>query len=229
MRCSTKPTHRNESGSIACPVDAGERGLLPSRGAIFPALQSIGLDPAAVRRAWAALGYGAWTIATLLHIWRQHIEAERQWQAHQYEGYYAKAVDITAYWRPALKGCRTKHYHPQAGRALPAVTMGLIGRVGHLQGQRMAVLTDLVRSDPDDPREATLQARLLERTAETLAEDEMAVLDAGFKIRELHGAKLERWVVRLAKNFTVRLSSRRSRSTQHAYPIQRQGAQARIR
>ena len=82
--------------------------------------------------------------------------------------------------------------------------MGLIGRVGHLQGQRVAVLTDLVRSDPDDPKEAALQASLLKRTAETLAEDEMPVLDAGFKIRELQGAKLRRWVVRLAKNFTTR-------------------------
>ena len=178
--------------------------LLPSRGAIFPALQSIGLDPAAVRRAWAALASGAWTITTLLGIWRQYVEAQHQWQAHQYQGYYAKAVDITAFWRPTLKGCWTTHYHPQARRALPAVTMGLIGRVGDLHGQRMAVLTDLVRSDPDDPRAAALQTRLLKRAAETLAEDEILVLDAGFRVRELQESKPERWVVRLAKNFTAR-------------------------
>ena len=32
--------------------------LLPSRGAVFPALQAVGLVPAAVRRAWAALHSG---------------------------------------------------------------------------------------------------------------------------------------------------------------------------
>jgi hypothetical protein len=61
-----------------------------------------------------------------------------------------------------------------------------------------------VRSDADDPTEAALQANLLKRTAETLAEDEMPVFDAGFKIRALQAAELPRWVVRLAKNFTAR-------------------------
>ncbi len=32
--------------------------LLPSRGALFPALQDSGLEPPEVRRAWAALRYG---------------------------------------------------------------------------------------------------------------------------------------------------------------------------
>lgn len=33
--------------------------LLPSRGALFPALQALDLPPEAVRRAWAAVRYGA--------------------------------------------------------------------------------------------------------------------------------------------------------------------------
>jgi hypothetical protein len=123
---------------------------------------------------------------------------------HQYDGYYAKAVDITAFWRPAWKGCQTKHYHAPAGKALPAVIMGLIGRVGSVGKQRVALLTDLVRSEPDNPAEAMLRANLITRTAETLAEDEIPVFDAGFKIRELQAAKLPRYVVRLAKNFTAR-------------------------
>ena len=178
--------------------------LLSSRGALFPALSTIGLRPAAVRRAWAALWCGAWAISIPLHIWRQHVEGQQRWHVHQYDGYSAKAVDITAYWRPAWKGCKTKHYHPQAGRALSAVTMGLIGRVGSVNGQRVAVLTDLVRSDPDDPSEAILQADLLKQVTETLADDEMPVFDAGFKIRQLQMVQSPRWVVRLAKNFTAR-------------------------
>lgn len=178
--------------------------LLSSRGALFPALSAIGLRPAAIRRAWAALWCGAWAISLPLHTWRQHVEGQQRWHVHQYDGYSVKAVDITAYWRPAWKGCKTKHYHPQAGRALPAVTIGLIGRVGSVNGQRVAVLTDVVRSDPDDPSEAALQANLLKQVAETLADDEMPVYDAGFKVRQLQAVELPRWVVRLAKNVTAR-------------------------
>lgn len=178
--------------------------LLPSRGALFPALQAIGLLPAAVRRGWAAFHSGAWQIAELLVAWEQYVLEQEQWQAHQYDGYYAKAVDLTAYWRPTLRGCLTKHYYPPADKALPAVVLGVIARVGSVNGQRVAIVTHLVRADPDDPSEATLQAAVVRQAAETLAEDEIPVFDAGFKIRELQAAKLPRYVVRLAKNFTAR-------------------------
>jgi hypothetical protein len=178
--------------------------LLPSRGALFPALQAIGLSPAAIRRAWAAFRYGAWQINELLPAWEEYVTAQGQWQEHQYDGYYPKAVDLTAYWRPSLRGLKTKHYYPPAGKALPAVVLGLIARVGSINGQRVAVITNLVHADPDDPSEASLQTRVLLSTAETLNEKEMPVFDAGFKIRELQAAKLLRYVVRLAVNFTAR-------------------------
>lgn len=108
------------------------------------------------------------------------------------------------FWQPALKGCRTKHYHPQAGKALPAIVLGLIARVGSVNGQRVALLNEVVRADPDDPAEASLQAKVVRCTVTTLADDEMPVLDAGFRIRELQAAQLPRYVVRLAKNFTAR-------------------------
>jgi hypothetical protein len=132
------------------------------------------------------------------------VESDQQWQTHQYDGYYPKPVDLTAFWRPSWKECQTKHHHPQAGKALPAVVLGLIGRVGSVVGQRVAVLTDLVRSDPDDPSEAKLQSNLVEKVAKDLKETEMPVFDAGFKIKELQAAELPRYVVRLAKNFTAR-------------------------
>ncbi len=37
-------------------------------------------------------------------------------------------VDVTAFWRPRLQGCPTVHYHAAAGRALPAIPLGLIAR-----------------------------------------------------------------------------------------------------
>ncbi|MCR4406596.1 MAG: hypothetical protein NUW24_06705, partial [Anaerolineae bacterium] len=99
--------------------------LLPSRGALFPALQASGLEPPETRRAWAALRYGDWHIADLLSAWSTYITMQGQWQEHRYGGYRPKAVDLTAYWRPALHGLKSKHYHPGAGKALPAVVLGL--------------------------------------------------------------------------------------------------------
>jgi len=178
--------------------------LHDSRGALFPALQSIGLKDEEVRRAWAAFRYGAWSIEALSKTWREHVESQGEWQASQHAGYHAKAVDITAYWRPTLKGIKSKHYDAQADKALPAVVFGMVGRVGRIGEQRMALLTDLIRAELTDPSETALQTKLLKQVALGLADDEIPVLDAGFKIKALHDAYLERFVVRLAKNFTAR-------------------------
>lgn len=178
--------------------------LLPSRGALFPGLKAIGLSTAAIRRAWAAFRYGAWHISTLLTLWQQYVTEQPHWQALQYEGYVPIAVDITPYWRPALEGCASKHYHPQAGKALQALEFGLIGRVGHVNGQRVTLLTDVLRGELTDASSASLAARLLKRVAVMLAVDEMAVLDAGFKVKAVQAAGISRFVMRGAKNFAAR-------------------------
>jgi len=77
--------------------------LLPSRGALFPALQAMGLPTAAVRRAWAAFRYGAWDIAPLLSAWEQYVSEQDEWRPRRYAGYVPKAVDLTAFWRPQLR------------------------------------------------------------------------------------------------------------------------------
>jgi hypothetical protein len=132
------------------------------------------------------------------------VVGQGEWQASQHAGYYTKAVDITAYWRPTLKGLKSKHYDAEADKALPAVVFGMVGRVGRVGEQRMALLTDLIRADLTDPSETTLQTQLLQQVALNLGNDEMPVLDAGFKLKALYEAGLERCVVRLAKNFTAR-------------------------
>ena len=175
-----------------------------SRGALFPALKSIGLSDAETRRAWAAMRYGSWETKKLLETWRKYVAEQGQWQAARYGGYYLKAVDITAYWRPTLKGLKSKHYHQEADKALPAVVFGLIGRVGRVGPQRLALLTDLVRVDLQAPSKTAGQTQLLQQVVEHLAADEMPVLDAGFKLQALIQAGLKRFVVRLAKNFTAR-------------------------
>jgi hypothetical protein len=178
--------------------------LLTSRGALLPALQAIGLKKAEVRRSWAAFRYGAWAIGTMLQAWRQHVEGQGQWQAHRYAGYIVKAVDVTAFWRPKLKGLKSKHYDSQADKALPAVVVGMVGRVGSVGKQRMALMTDLLCADLDKPCEAAFETQLLATVLLGLAEDEMPVFDAGFKPKALREAGYKRFAMRLAKNFSAR-------------------------
>ncbi len=82
------------------------------------------------------------------------------------------------------------------------MVLGIVTRVGSLNGQRVAVISDLLCADLNSPSEATLKKQLLHQVAQTLADDEIPVLDAGFKIRELQS--LPRYLVRLAVNFTGR-------------------------
>lgn len=178
--------------------------LLTSRGAVFPALLALGLSDAAVRRAWAAFRYGRWTIEHLLRGWKTYVETQGEWEARRHGGYRVRAVDITAFWRPKLNGCPSKHFHALAGRALPAVIVGIVAQVGQVNSQRLAVPTQLLRVRADDGREASLQAELLRTVACDLEDDEVAVLDAGFSLGELHAAGVPRYVVRLARNVTAR-------------------------
>jgi hypothetical protein len=178
--------------------------LLPNRGALHPALKAIGLSEKAIRRAWAAFRGGAWSIVFLLHIWQTHIEGIPAWQHHEYEGYRPVGVDITAFWRPALQGCPSKYYHPQAGKALPAVIMGVVGQTGSINDQRLALPRDFIRVESEDPSKTALQTKLLQMTARKLQDNEIATLDAGFKISQVQAAGLDSYVIRLAKNFTAR-------------------------
>jgi hypothetical protein len=178
--------------------------LLPSRGALFPALKTSGLSDAAIRRAWAAFRGGAWQTAVILRLWRTQIEGMPDWQVHRHEGYRTKVVDTTAFWRPTLHNCPSKHYHPSAQRALPAVVLGIVGEVGEIGGQRIACPHSFVRVQPQDPRESRLWSDTLGHVQENLNSDEIVVVDAGVKIRDLQEAEIDRYEVRLASNFTAR-------------------------
>lgn len=193
--------------------------LLPSRGALFPALQAIGISDAAVRRAWAAFRGGVWQIGVLLPQWRGYIEGLSGWHYHQYEGYRAASVDITAFFRPQLKDCPSKHYYAPAGKALPAVIIGMIGVAGSLNGQRLAVPRDFLRVKPQDPSEKSLQINLLKQVTKKLAEDEVAVMDAGFKLKAVKEAGVKRYVLRLPKNFTARKNKAMPYKGTGCYPI----------
>jgi len=178
--------------------------LLASRGAVFPALKATGLADDAVRRAWAAMRGGVWQMADLLQGWQQQVEALEAFAYHRHGGYRAVNVDLTAFYRPQLTHCPSQHYYAPAGKALPAVILGLVGVTGSLNGQRLAVPREILRVAPDDTSEKSLQTALLKRVKHHLAADEVAVLDAGFKLKALQEAEVQGYVLRLAKNFTAR-------------------------
>jgi hypothetical protein len=177
--------------------------LLPQRGALFPALQATGLSAEATRRAWAAFRKGVWQTAVILRLWQAQIEGLPGWQVHGHEGYRAVAVDITAFWRPALRNCPSKHYHPAANRALPAVIFGVVGVVGQLGDQRLACPLAFERVHPKDTRESRLWQDLLRWVKRHLTAEDVAVMDAGVKLAEVQAADVERYVLRLATNFTA--------------------------
>jgi hypothetical protein len=179
-------------------------GLLPQRGALFPALKASGLSDQAIRRSWAAFRGGVWQTAILLRLWQAQIGGMPGWQVHRHEGYRAVAVDTTAFWRPTLQKCPSKHYHPGAQRALPAVVIGIVCEVGEIGGRRAACPRAFERVVPKDPSESRLWSVMLGHLSKSLAEDEIVVVDAGVKIRDLQEAKIERYVLRLATNFTAR-------------------------
>ena len=178
--------------------------LLSSRGAVIPALSQSGLPDDAARRAWAALAYGAWQSEQLLAGWQQVVSDESCWQAHRHGGYRPVACDLVAFFRPRLKNCLSKHFSSAAGKALPAIVLGLLVSVGSVKGQRLPIPRAFVRAHDSDTSEADLQARLLQKASELLAEDEALVSDRGFAVKEIQQAGIERFVARVASNFTAR-------------------------
>jgi len=178
--------------------------LLPHRGALFPALQSTGIGEPAVRRAWAAFRGGMWQISELMVAWEQYMQEQQRWQPRRYEGYYALAIDTTPFWRPKLQGLFSKYYHSIAEKALPAVILGLVARIGQVEGKRIALPQSIVRVHPKDPSETALKKELLKQVRRVLQALEIMLADAGFRIKDCHEEKIERYLIRLPKNFTAR-------------------------
>lgn len=178
--------------------------LLPNRGAIIPALKSIGLSDEETRRAWAAFGSGVWSIHELCSEFGIYVRKLPDWKERRYEGYLPITVDITAYFRPTLQDCPGVHFHPAAQRALPAINIGLCGEVGELNGQRLALLRRIERANGTEVTEPFLWKMFLPRIAKELKSDEIAVIDAGVKIGAVQKAGITRYVLKQAQNMTAR-------------------------
>lgn len=178
--------------------------LLPSRGALFPALSDFGLEPGALRRAEAGLCYGHFLLDTLVANWTQAVLQEGVFAAHRFEGVEPLACDLSGYFRPQLQAALGQHYHSLAEKALPAVSVGIIGAVGSVHTMRFALPEAIVCQQTDDLSEKALKKRTITRAKELLKPGQAAVFDAGFEPEELLEAGVGDFVVRGATNLSAR-------------------------
>jgi hypothetical protein len=179
--------------------------LLSSRGALFPALTAFGLEPEAVRRAEAALCYGRFQIQDLVDNCNQAVLAEGHFYPHAYGGVRPVPVDLTGFFRPQLQAWVGKHYHSQADKALSAISVGIIGAVGTLGTQRLALPRALLLPEPgDNNSEQALKKRTLAHAKHLLEAGEVGRFDSGFEIEALLESQVDEFIVRAASNFTAR-------------------------
>jgi hypothetical protein len=171
---------------------------------VIPGLSALGLSPAVVRRSWAALGQGAWTAERLLANWQGWVEQEGVWPPHRVGGYHPVAGDTTGFWRPHLRGCPTRHYSAAAGKALPAIPVGILARVGSADGQRLGVPLALVRAPAGEPRPRAHDQALVQEAVARLRAEDVLVVDRAFGVALLQEAAVPAWAVRLPKHFTAR-------------------------
>lgn len=177
--------------------------FLGSRGAIHSALAENGFSDEEVRRGWAALRYGSWSIEELLSEWHLHVAATNEWRVRQYGGYRVKSVDITGFFRSKLQGKVSQHYNGLVGRALPAIVFGVMVSSGQIKEKRVPLVQAIVRCEAGK-READFRFELLQQVATDAQPDEVTAVDAGFTVTELQTAKVKRYVARMAINCTAR-------------------------
>lgn len=178
--------------------------FLSSRGAIFPALQRCGFNRQESYRSWQAMAQGTWGIGQLVRNWRSYVRDQGRWQANRYEGYRALSVDITAFWRPRLQGWQGKFFHGIARRALKGVGFGLLVQVGQVDGHRIPLLKAIIPAGFQTASQDAFKQVVLWHAQQNLAEDEVAVHDAGASVADMQESALPRFVLRLACNCTAR-------------------------
>jgi hypothetical protein len=178
--------------------------LLVSRGAIIPGLYHTGLSKPATLRAWQALRRGGWTIGALLVNWEAAVMRAGRWQPRYHGGYCAVAIDTTGFWRPRLKNCPTTHYDHRAGKALPAIVLGIIGRVGQVGQQRLLLPLGFLRADPTLANEGGLIVALIAKFKEIMQPQDVLVREGGFSLEEILIQGIPRFVAKQARNLTAR-------------------------
>ena len=185
--------------------------FIESGGAVTPAIEAflhrqiedVKEREARTRRGAKALTYGSYNLKELMSKLQEIIKAEGIWKPIVIQGFRVLSVDFTGFRRMAVKKLNTKAYFSDANRAVRAVPIGMIASVGEANGQRIALLKNVTVPDltaNNDETERTKQ--LYKQVAVELENDEMVVLDAGFRLVLAVEAGISSCLIRLATNST---------------------------
>jgi hypothetical protein len=181
--------------------------LLGSRGAIIPALSASGLDRQATMRGWRGVAGGVWQANEMLKRLKEVVAAEGQWEALKIGGLTVKAYDTLGIFRPRLQSGAGKHYDSQAGKALPAITFGIVGAVGRVKEQPVTLPLKLVRGEGQAANsDDVLMKALIEATVSEVTQDDVVTADRKFPPVKLLENGCKAIVIRRPKNMTLRRS-----------------------
>lgn len=184
--------------------------FVESGGAVMPAVDQFlrqtvkedGQRAARSRRAAKAVTYGQMNLNELLDALQQIVIADPRWEPTLVQGYKLKPVDMTAYKRKCVKTLKSKLYDSHVGRAVPGVVFGMMGTVGRVGDQRMALLDGLVCGETSENNPSQDMTKVYKQVAQQLAATEIALFDAGFSLVDALRHGIRNCVVRLAKNCT---------------------------
>ena len=177
--------------------------FLPSRGAVFPALSRIGLNEKAVRRGWRALAKGGWKIGELLVNWEKCVMGRGYYTVRSHGGYVAVPADLTAFYRPRLKNCPSKHYDHKAGKALPAIVLGVMGRVGQVGDRRFLLPLSIDRMPSEESNENDLMKNQVKTHVKIREQNDALLTDGGYPLKYSLEEKIP-FVSKVAVNFKAR-------------------------
>ncbi len=184
--------------------------FIESGGAVTPAIEAFlrqkieaaGKRAARTRRGAKALTYGSYNLKELMDKLQDIIKAEGLWKPTIIQGFRITSVDFTGFQRLAVKKLNTKAYFSDANRAVRAIPIGMIAHVGEVNGQRIALLKNATVADLKVNDESARTKQLYRQVAKELEDDEIAVLDAGFRLVGAMLAGISHCLIRLAKNVT---------------------------
>lgn len=184
--------------------------FIESGGAVMPAVEAYLRQEvedekeraARSRRAAKALTYGSYNLKELIDKLQEIVKEEGIWKPIIVQGYRVVPVDGTAYRRAAVKKLESKAYFSDTNRAVPAEPIGMIATIGEVNGQRVALLKNVVVTDVKTNDSVADKKELYRLVEKCLEEDEISVFDAGFKLVEAAQAGIIQCVIRLATNCT---------------------------
>jgi hypothetical protein len=134
---------------------------------------------------------------------QKRVVQEGRWQAHTYEGFHPVACDLTAFYRPTLQNCQSRHYCTASRRKLTALPFGLVVRVGSVDAQRVPIPVAIVRPSGDRYEESQLMRNALQVAVAQLGPTDAMVVDRGFGVVLVQECGIHHYVARCAKNFTA--------------------------